>query len=108
MPKSNLDLGPKEFSDESSDESEAQKNSEKLKSEEPKKESKEEEKESVLDEEYEVEKVLDYKWCLATVSVFMKCDLVNIEFLTLEYIYQLLPRDFIFSFKIILNISSGI
>ena len=64
---STLDLGPKEFSDESSDESEKQKNNVKTEAKPEKTEN--DEKESVLDEEYEVEKVLDYKWCLATVSL---------------------------------------
>ena len=65
----NLDLGPNEFSEESNDDP--------MKSEKPqenvKNEDKTDEAEEKDEEEYDVEEILDYKWCLATVSfsIFM-------------------------------------
>ena len=60
-----LDLGPNEFSDESSDhEIKIKKlDDNKVKDEVNKEVDKKED-----EEEYDVEKILDYKWCLATVS----------------------------------------
>ena len=56
--KKDSDLGPKEFSDESDEEKEKPEN---VKDAEAKSDD--------GNEEYEVEKILDYKWCLATVSL---------------------------------------
>ena len=65
----NLDLGPNEFSDESDHEITIKKSvDDKVKNEVKKEEGDEGEKEDEDEEEYDVEQILDYKWCLATVS----------------------------------------
>ena len=70
----NLDLGPNEFSDESSSNDglmKSEKLSEKVMDKKDKNST--DEGENKDEEEYEVEEILDYKWCLETVSFQHSC-----------------------------------
>ena len=89
----NLDLGPNEFSDESDHEITIKKSvDDKVKNEVKKEEGDEGEKEDEDEEEYDVEQILDYKWCLATVST--RC-LNKFRFSIFVYFYRL--KAFIWS-----------